>query len=169
MNYPFQNKNPSISKNVFIAETACIIGDVSIGERSSVWFNAVLRGDMWKITVGKGSHIQDNVVIHANESGIEIGDGVAIEHGSVIHSCTIKNNVLIGMHATVLNGAEIGEFSIVGDGTLVPSGCKIPANSVVFGVPCKHVRKTTEKDLELIRTTLKNYEELAEEYFRLRF
>jgi carbonic anhydrase/acetyltransferase-like protein (isoleucine patch superfamily) len=166
MIYPFQNKKPSISKNVFLAETACIIGDVSIGEKSSVWFNSVLRGDMHKINIGQGSHIQDNVVIHASESSIEIGDGVTIEHGSVIHDCTIKNNVLIGMHVTVLGGSEIGELSIVEDGTLVPSGCKIPAKSVIFGIPCKHVRRTTGKDLELIKITLKKYEEMAEKYLK---
>lgn len=168
MLYQLGDKKPSISKNVFIAETACIIGDVTIGEKSSVWFNSVIRGDRGKISIGKGSNIQDNVVIHADDSNVEIGDSVTIGHGSVMHGCLVKDNALVGMNATVLHGAEIGEFSIVGAGALVPPGHKIPANSVVLGIPCKHARKTTDDDLKLIKNTLKNYKELTEEYLRLK-
>ncbi len=168
MFYPFDDKRPSISKNAFIAETACIIGDVSIGERSSVWFNTVIRGDRGKISIGRGCNIQDNAVIHTDELDIEIGDNVTVGHGSVVHGSLIKNNVLIGMNATVLHGAQIDEFSIIGAGALVPPGSKIPANSVVFGVPCRHVRTVTEDDLKLMKNTLKNYEELAEKYLKLK-
>ncbi len=168
MIYPFGNKKPSIPKNAFIAETACVIGDVSIGEKSSVWFNSVIRGDRGKIRIGKGCNIQDSVVIHADESDAEIGNSVTIGHGCVMHGCIVKNNALIGMNATVLHGAEIGEFSIVGAGALVPPGHKIPANSVVLGLPCKEVRTTTDEDLELIRSTLKNYEKLTEEYLKMK-
>ena len=167
MIYPFGNKKPSIPKNAFIAETACVIGDVSIGEKSSVWFNSVIRGDRGKISIGKGCNVQDSVVIHADESDAQIGDGVTIGHGCVMHGCVVKNHALVGMNATVLHGAEIGEFSIVGAGALVPPGHKIPANSVVLGLPCKEVRTTTEEDLELIRNTLKNYEKLTEEYLKM--
>lgn len=166
MIYTFEGKKPVIAKNAFIAETACIIGDVSIGEKSSVWFNSVIRGDRAKITIGRGCNIQDNVVIHSDERDVEIGDGVTIGHGSVMHGCTVKNNALIGMNATVLHGAEIGEFAIVGAGALVPPDNKIPANSVVFGIPCKHVRTTTNEDIELIKNTLKNYKELTAKYLK---
>lgn len=164
MLYTFENKKPVIAKNAFIAETACIIGDVTIGESSSVWFNSVIRGDRAKISIGKGCNIQDNVVIHSDERDVDIGDNVTIGHGSVMHGCTVKNNALIGMNATVLHGAEIGEFAIVGAGALVPPGHKIPARSVVMGVPCKHVRMTTEEDIMLIKNTLRNYEILTERY-----
>ncbi len=168
MLYKFQDKKPSISKNAFVAETACLIGDVSIGEGSSVWFNTVIRGDRGKITIGKGSNIQDSAVIHTDESDVEIGDGVIIGHGCVMQGCLVKNNVLIGMNATILHGVEIGEYAIVGAGALVPPDHKIPPNTVVLGVPCKHVRNTTDEDLELIEHTLKNYGELAEKYLKMK-
>jgi len=164
MLYTFEDKKPVIAKNAFIADTACIIGDVSIGERSSVWFNSVIRGDRAKIRIGSNCNIQDNVVIHSDDRNVEIGDGVSIGHGCVMHGCLIKNNALIGMNATVLHGAEVGEFAIVGAGALVPPGHKIPANSVVLGVPCRHLRTTTDEDIQLIRNTLKNYENLTQRY-----
>ena len=168
MLYKFGDKKPSISKSAFIADTACIIGDVSIGEKSSVWFNSVIRGDRAKISIGRGCNIQDNVVIHSDENDVTIGDGVTVGHGSVVHGSIIKNNALIGMNSTVLHGAEIGEFAVVGAGALVPPGHKIPANTVVFGIPCKPARITTEEDLELIKNTIKNYERLAEEYLKMK-
>lgn len=166
MLYTFGNKKPSVPKNAFIAETACVIGDVSIGERTSVWFNAVIRGDRGKISIGSGCNIQDNAVIHSDEGNIKIGDRVTIGHGSVMHGGIIHDDVLIGMNATILHGAEIGESAIVGAGALVPPDHKIPANSVVLGVPCKQVRETTEEDRELMKKTLKNYEELTEKYLK---
>ncbi len=168
MIYAFENKKPTIANNAFIAETACIIGNVTIGEKSSVWFNSVIRGDRAKIKIGRGCSIQDNVVIHSDERDVEIGDDVIIGHGSVMHGCTVKNNALIGINSTVLHGAEVGEFSIVGAGALVPPEHKIPANSIVFGIPCKQVRTTTEKDIELINDTLKNYEDLSARYLKMK-
>ncbi|MCX9015353.1 MAG: gamma carbonic anhydrase family protein [Candidatus Methanoperedens sp.] len=164
MLYSLAAKKPVISDNAFIADTACIVGDVELGENSSIWFNAVVRGDRGKIIIGKGSNIQDNAVIHSDETGVEIGDRVSVGHGCVIHGCRIKDDVLVGMNATVLNGAEIGEFSIIGAGALVPQDKKIPAHSVVFGMPCKHVRSSTDDDLRLIKNTSKTYEKLAETY-----
>ncbi len=164
MLYAFGDKRPLIPENTFIAETACIIGDVTVGERSSVWFNTVIRGDGGKITIGRGCSIQDNVVIHSDESSVHIGDGVTIGHGSVMHGGIVKNNALIGINTTVLHGAEIGEYAIIGAGALVPPNHKIPANAVVLGIPCKQVRTTNDEDLELIRNTQKNYGELREKY-----
>ena len=166
MLYPIGDKRPSVSENVFIAKTACVIGDVSIGEGSSVWFNSVIRGDRGKISIGRGCNIQDNAVIHADESNIEIGNKVTIGHGCVMHGSLVGDNALIGMNATVLHHAEIGESAIIGAGALVPPGYKVPANSVVFGVPCKHVRTVTEEDMKIIKNTLKNYEELTRMYLR---
>ncbi len=164
----FGNKTPSISKNAFIAETACIIGDVSIGERTSVWFNSVIRGDRARISIGTGCSIQDNAVIHSDGNGVEIGDGVIIGHGSIIHGKLIRNNALIGMNATMLHGAEIGEYAIVGAGSLVPPGYKVPANTVVMGVPCKEIRRTNEDDIEMIRNTQRNYGKLTGEYLEMK-
>lgn len=168
MLYTFEGKKPAVAKNAFIAETACIIGNVTINERSSVWFNTVIRGDRARISIGRGCNIQDNVVIHSDERDVEIGDNVTVGHGSVMHGCIVKNNALIGMNATVLHGAEIGDFAIIGAGALVPPGHKIPANAVVFGIPCKQVRTTTEKDIELINSTLKNYGDLTTRYLKMK-
>ena len=164
MLYEFGGKKPIISRNVFIAPTACVIGDVFIGEKSSVWFNSVIRGDRARISIGKGSNIQDNAVIHSDDNEVDIGDDVTIGHGCVMHGRRIKNRALIGMNAAILHGAEIGEGSILGAGALVPPGFIVPDKSVVLGVPCKYARKTTDEDLELIEKTLKNYEALTEKY-----
>ncbi len=166
--YRFGNKKPSISKTAFIAETACIIGDVSIGDVSSVWFNSVIRGDGAAIRIGNGCSIQDNAVIHSDENEVKIGERVIIGHGSIFHGNLINNNALIGMNATILNGVEIGENAIVGAGALVPPNHKIPANTMVMGVPCKEIRKTNEEDIEMIRNTLKNYDKLIEKYLKMK-
>ncbi len=164
MLYPFGDKKPIISKSAFIAETASIVGDVTIGDRSSVWFNSVLRGDRGKINIGNRCNIQDSAVVHSDGTGVEIGDGVSIGHGSVIHGCRLQNNVLVGMHATIMNGAIIGEFSIVGAGALVPQNHSIPPLSVVLGLPCKKARVSNDDDIKLITGNSKTYEELAETY-----
>lgn len=164
MLYPFEEKEPVIAKNAFIADTACIIGAVSINERSSVWFNTVIRADKAKIIIGRSCSIQDSAVIHSDDTDVKIGDGVTIGHGCVMHGHIIENNVLIGMNATILHGVEIGEYTIIGAGALVPPGYKIPPHSVVIGVPCKRVRTTTDDDLQMIENSYKNYEKLAERY-----
>ncbi|MBU3967922.1 MAG: gamma carbonic anhydrase family protein [Euryarchaeota archaeon] len=144
MIYKFGNKKPSISESAFIADTACIIGDVSIGDRSSVWFNSVIRGDSARISIGNGCSIQDNAVIHTDDNEVKIGDGVIIGHGCVVHGRLINNNALI------------------------PPNYKVHANTVVMGVPCKEIRKTNEEDIEIIRNTLKKYEKLTEEYLKMK-
>jgi len=168
MIYKFGNKEPFISKSAFIAETACIIGDVFIGERSSVWFNSVIRGDRAKISIGNGCSIQDNAVIHTDDNEVKIGDGVIIGHGCIVHGKLINNNALIGMNSTILHGVHVGEYAIVGAGALVPPNYKVPANTVVMGVPCKEIRKTNEEDIEMIRDTLRNYEKLTREYMKMK-
>ena len=167
MLFAFGDKKPRIAENAFIAQTACLIGDVTIGEKTSVWFNTVIRGDRGKISIGKGCNIQDNAVIHSDESNVEIGDGVTVGHGCILHGGTVKSNALIGMNATVLHEAWIGEYAIIGAGALVPPKHKVPDNTIVFGVPCKQVRKTTEEDLRLIKNTLRNYAELTDQYLEM--
>ncbi|MCE8424173.1 MAG: gamma carbonic anhydrase family protein [Candidatus Methanoperedens sp.] len=166
MFFSFGDKRPSISKKAFIADTACIVGDVSIGEWSSVWFNSVIRGDKGRISIGSGSNIQDNAVIHTDDINVAIGDGVIIGHGCVMHGRLIGNNALIGMNSTILHGALIGEFAIVGAGALVPPDYNVPANSVVMGVPCKIVRETSQEEMNGIKNSAKEYEQLAEKYHK---
>lgn len=137
-----------IDESVFIAEGARVIGDVTLEKNSSVWFNAVLRGDADRIVVGENSNIQDNCVIHTHE-GLPtiVGKNVSVGHLALLHGCTVGDNSLIGMHATVMNGAVIGKNCVIGAGALVTSGTVIPDGSVAVGSPARVVRKATEKDL----------------------
>ncbi len=138
----FNGKRPVISKSAFISEAAYIIGDVVIGENSSVWPGAVIRGDFGKIIIGAGTAVEDNCVLHSgspstetSEADLIIGDNVQIGHGAVINCLRIGSNVLIGMNSTVLHDTEIGNGCIIGAGCVVKHGIKIPENSFVAGVP----------------------------------
>ncbi|MFZ3588786.1 gamma carbonic anhydrase family protein [Bacillus sp. DJP31] len=158
MLYSFQDKTPELDSTVFVAPGARIIGDVTIGKESTVWFNAVLRGDEGPITIGKRTSIQDNVTCHLYEgSPLFIGDEVTVGHNAILHGCTIKNRSIIGMGSTILDGAEIGEECIIGANTLIPPGKIIPPRSLVVGSPGKVVREITDKDLELIQLSIDSY------------
>lgn len=161
----FKGKNPKISETAFIADSADVIGDIEIGDFSSVWFNAVLRGDRNKIKIGSRTSIQDNVIIHADpENGVQIGNDVSVGHGAVIHGCRIESNVLIGMNSTILNGAEIGRNSIVGANTLISQGKKFPENSLIIGVPGKVKREIEKSEIEAIAENAAEYVEFVREY-----
>jgi len=161
----FKSTTPKISPTAFVAYNATVIGDVTISDESSVWFNAVIRGDADTISIGKRTSIQDNVVIHTDAPhNIKIGDDVTVGHGAVLHGCKIANNVLIGMNATVLDGVEVGENCIIGANALVPPGKKIPAGSLVVGVPGKVQRQLTDDDLAHIRENAAVYVRLLKEY-----
>ena len=154
-----------IDRSVFVADGVKIIGDVEMGNGSSVWFNAVIRADSNKVKIGENSNIQDNVVIHtSNDFGVSIGDNVTIGHGAIVHGCTIKDNVMIGMGAIVLNGAVIEENSIIGAGTLLTQGKVIPAGSLAFGNPVKIVRELTDKEIQSIVNNASTYVNEANEY-----
>lgn len=155
----------NIDKTVFIADGARVLGDVEIGKNSSVWFNAVIRGDSNKIRIGNRSNIQDNAVIHTSKDfGVVIGDNVTVGHGAIVHGCTIGNNVMIGMGVIVLNGAIIEENCIIGAGALVTQGKVIPAGSLVFGNPAKVVRSLTDQEIRSITDNAASYVEEAEHY-----
>ena len=155
----------SIDKSVFIADGAKIIGSVEIEENSSVWFNAVIRGDSNDVKIGYGSNVQDNAVIHTSRDfGVNIGDNVTIGHGAIVHGCTIGNNVLIGMGAIVLDGAVIEENCIIGAGTLVTQGKVIPSGSLAFGNPCKVVRELSEEEIKSILDNAVSYVNKAKKY-----
>jgi carbonic anhydrase/acetyltransferase-like protein (isoleucine patch superfamily) len=155
-----------IRKNkVYIMESAEIVGDVTIGENSSVWCKAVIRGDLSSITIGKGTNIQDMCVMHADRHApIEIGDNVTIGHSAVIHCRRVGSNCIIGMGAMLLDHVEIGEYSIIGAGTVVAENTKIPSRSVVMGVPGKVVREINDADIKRIESAAQDYLHLSKSH-----
>lgn len=156
---------PQIHKDTFIAETAAVMGDVNIGEGSSIWFSAVVRGDIENITIGKYSNIQDNASVHTEtDIPTKIGDYVVIGHNSIIHGCTIGDNTLVGMGATVLNNAIVGKNCIIGAGSVITEGKVIPDNSMVIGLPGKVVRMVTEEEAESIKTNAIRYYNLWQKH-----
>lgn len=162
---PYQGRYPQIDGNVFIAEGAKLIGDVRIGNESSVWFNAVLRGDLAEIVIGNRTNLQDGVIGHVNASQpLVVGDNVSVGHAAVIHGCRIGTGTLIGMGAIVLNGADIGEYALVGAGSLVTENTTIPPYTLSLGSPAKVVRELNEEDLERMRRTTESYVVKGKEY-----
>lgn len=154
-----------IDKSVFIAEGAKVVGDVSILEGSSVWFNAVIRGDSNLIKIGKNTNIQDNAVIHTSKNTcVEIKDNVTIGHGAIIHGCKIGSNVLIGMGAIILDHAVIEDNCIIGAGTLITQNKVVPKGSLVYGNPMKIARSITEEEIKSIKDNALAYVEEAKEY-----
>lgn len=148
----------------YIAEGAVVKGNISIGEDSSVWYNATVRADLEPITIGSGSNVQDNAVVHVDPGfPAAIGDHVTIGHGAIIHGCSIGDDCLIGMGAIILNGAVIGKESIVGAGALVTQNMQIPEGSMVYGSPAKVVRKVRPEELEASRENAREYVRLAQE------
>jgi carbonic anhydrase/acetyltransferase-like protein (isoleucine patch superfamily) len=163
---PFQNILPVVADDVFVAQGACVMGDVHIGAGSSIWFNTVLRGDVNFIRVGKMTNIQDLSVVHV-ESGkypTIIGDDVTIGHKALIHGCTIGDGCLIGMGAILMDGVDIGAGSIVAAGSLVTEGMRVPPHSVVKGFPARVCREVRAEEKEWLKRSAKNYYELAKKY-----
>ena len=149
---PYQQILPEIHPSVYIAHGAMIIGDVTIGEESSVWFNAVLRGDLDQIRIGLRTNIQDGTIVHLDKGfPCIIGDDVTVGHGCIVHGCTVGDGAMLGMGAIVLTGAKIGERAIVGAGALVREGQEIPPETVAVGLPAKVRRDVSAADLERIR------------------
>ena len=143
----FLQKSPKLGKKVFIAKTATVIGDVTLGAHVSVWYGAVLRGDINFIRVGHHTNIQDNAVLHlADDFPCVLGNWVTVGHGAIVHACKISDEVLVGLGAVILDGAEIGKQSIIGANALVTGGTKIPPGSLVLGSPAKVVRKLSKEE-----------------------
>jgi carbonic anhydrase/acetyltransferase-like protein (isoleucine patch superfamily) len=143
----FLRQQPKLGKGVYLAKTAVVIGDVTLGDHASVWYGAVLRGDINRIVVGHHSNIQDNAVLHlADKFACVIGNWVTVGHSAVVHACTVGDECLVGMGAVILDGAEIGAQSIVGAKALVTQGMKIPPGSLVLGAPAKVVRALTPEE-----------------------
>ncbi len=165
MIHQFDGQIPNVHKNTFIASSADVIGNVTIGEYSSIWFGAILRSDMNTMTIGKYTNVQDNSTLH-NDDGfaVNIGDYVTIGHNSIIHGCKISNYTLIGMGSTILNGAEIGEYTIIGAGSLVTQGKKIPSGVLCMGTPTKVIRELTKEEKEGLRESAQYYAKLSMKY-----
>ncbi len=143
----FLRRQPRLGKNVFIAKNATVIGDVTLGAHASVWYGAVLRGDINAIVVGHHSNVQDNAVLHlADELPCVLGNWVTVGHSAVVHACKVGDEVLVGMGAVILDGAIIGKQSIIGAKALVTQGTRIPPGSLVLGAPGKVVRRLSPEE-----------------------
>ena len=154
----YLNKIPQVDESAYVATGAVVIGAVTIGAQSSIWHNCVLRGDINSIEIGESSNIQDGSVVHlADNYGVKIGNHVTIGHMAMIHACTIKDECLIGMHSTILDGAVIGEQCIVGAGSLVTKNTKVPPGSLVLGTPAKIVRSLNQQERDEIRSWADKY------------
>ena len=158
-------KTPTMGKNTYIAPGAAVLGDVVLGDRASVWFNAVIRADKRRITIGADTNVQDNCVIHVEtNTDVTRGKGVSIGHGAIVHGCTIGDNTLVGMGAIILNHVAIGRNCIIGAGALVTEGTVIPDNSVVIGQPGRVRRQVTSEEIAGNAENASHYIEKAAYY-----
>ncbi|MBI1820711.1 MAG: gamma carbonic anhydrase family protein [Nitrospirae bacterium] len=163
---PYQGICPIVPSSVFIAPGAVIIGDVEIGESSSVWFNTVVRGDVHFIRIGSNTNIQDLSMLHVTRKThpLKIGNNVTVGHRVILHGCTIGNLCLIGMGAVVMDGAVVEDGAFIGAGSLVSEGSVIPAGMLAFGVPAKPKRPLTPEEKAFLTLSAKNYVEDARTY-----
>ena len=157
-------KKPKIAESAFVSEAAYVVGDVEIGENSSIWPGAVLRADRFRIQIGSNTNIQDNCVVHAGFSDVNIGNNVTIAHGSMIHCARIGDNVFIGMHAVLGNQSEIEDFCMIGAYSMVKDHFKVPTNSLAVGIPVRIVKALNDRGLERISSASNFYVELAKEF-----
>ena len=163
---PYKGVYPRLHESVFLVHSADIIGDVEIGELSSVWFGSVVRGDVNHIRIGARTNVQDNCVLHVTKDTypLIIGDEITVGHNVTLHGCTVRDRCLIGMGAIVLDNAEIGSDTIVGAGALVTEGTKVPPGSLVLGVPARVVRALRPEEVERIKRSAENYIGYAANY-----
>ena len=162
----FKGKEPRIGKSTFIAENSTVIGDVEIGSDASIWFNTVIRGDVHHIRIDDGTNVQDGTVIHVNEgtNPTIIGKNVTIGHRAIIHSCTIKDEVLVGINAVVLDDVVVESGSLIAAGAVVLPGTHIESNVLAAGIPAKIKRALTKDEIESIRLSAEHYIELKKFY-----
>jgi carbonic anhydrase/acetyltransferase-like protein (isoleucine patch superfamily) len=166
--HPYRDKYPSIGEGCYIAPTATLIGDVTLGDGASVWFGCVLRGDVSPIVVGARTNIQDNTVIHGEEGWPTlIGEDVTVGHSAIIHAATVGDRVLVGMGAVLLSRCRIGEDSIIGARALVTEGVEVPPGSLALGMPARVRRALTEEEKESILKSAQRYVEHAKKYLEM--
>lgn len=162
----FQGITPTVPKSCFIEETSVVIGDVVLGEECSVWFHAVIRGDVNYIRIGNRTNVQDLCMLHVTHDThpLIVGNEVTVGHSVLLHGCTIKDRVLIGMGAIIMDGAVIGEDSVVGAGALVTEGTVVPPRSLILGSPAKIKRLVTDQEMAWIKESAENYVKYAGQY-----
>ncbi|MGH7277225.1 MAG: gamma carbonic anhydrase family protein, partial [Candidatus Rokuibacteriota bacterium] len=168
MIHAHRSLTPRVRPSAFVEASAHVIGDVELAEDASVWFCSVLRGDVNEIRVGRGTNIQDGTVIHVNRQGHPtiLEDFVTVGHAARLHGCHVASNCLVGIGAIVLDGVELGEWSLVAAGSLVAPGTKIPPRSLVMGAPARVRRQVDEADVDLIRRSAQNYIALKNDYLK---
>lgn len=164
----FQNQNPKLGKEVFIAPGAHVIGDVHLGDKVSIWFNTVIRGDVHYIRIGAGTNIQDNSVLHvsAGTHPTIVGEEVTAGHRVIIHGCTVGDRALIGMGAVIMDGAKIGEEALIAAGSLVAPGTEIPPRVLALGSPCKVKRDLRPEEIQTLKASALHYQDLASKYLK---
>lgn len=159
----FEGKAPKIAPSALIHETCFILGDVEIGENSSIWPGVVIRGDVAKIKIGDNVHIQDNSVVHT-EFGSTLGNNIVIGHAVVVHVSKLGNNCMVGNNATLLDNAEIGDYCMIAAGSVIPPETKFPENSLIMGTPAKRKSEISERHLEQIKHSLEWYAKMVQRY-----
>lgn len=166
MIYNYLDKTPQLDETVFVAPSADVIGDVTIGKDSSIWFKSVVRGDVHFIKIGNRTNVQDGCVLHVTHDTfpMEIGDEVTIGHGVILHGCTIESGSLIGMGAILLDNCRVGKNSLIAAGTLIKQNDVIPPRSLVMGSPGKVVRKLSDKEVEGIYNAAQHYVDYVANY-----
>jgi carbonic anhydrase/acetyltransferase-like protein (isoleucine patch superfamily) len=163
--YQLDDLVPEIADSAWVADSAEVIGNVSLAEDVSIWFNAVLRGDNEPMRIGRGTNIQDGSVLHSDRgSPLSLGEGVTVGHQVMLHGCTIGDHSLIGIGAVVLNGAKIGKSCLVGAGALITEGKEFPDGSMIIGSPAKVVRQLTPQQIEALKLSARHYIENARRY-----
>jgi carbonic anhydrase/acetyltransferase-like protein (isoleucine patch superfamily) len=163
---PYRNHLPAIAEDVFLAPGAVVIGNVEIAAGASIWFNAVVRGDVQEIRIGPRTNLQDGCVVHVTTDGhaAYVGADVTVGHNAIIHACTIEDRVLIGMGATVMDGVVVETGAMVAAGALVTYGKRVPSGELWAGSPARCIRRVTDEEREQIDVSARNYALLAEEY-----
>jgi carbonic anhydrase/acetyltransferase-like protein (isoleucine patch superfamily) len=166
----FSGRTPQVAASAYVDPQAVVIGDVTIGEDSSIWPGAVLRGDYHSIRIGARTSIQDNCVLHIQGESFpaSVGDNVTVGHGAILHGCAVESNCLIGMGAILLNGSKIGTDSIIAAGTLIPEGMQVPPGSLLMGVPGKVRRAVTDAERAQIVTSAEHYVQFKNDFKALR-
>lgn len=162
----YQGQLPTLGDEVFVAPGAAVVGDVQVGDQSSIWYNTVVRGDVYPVRIGSRTNVQDGTVVHVTggKHDTAIGDEVTIGHGAIIHGCQIGDRCLVGMGATILDGAVIQDYGMVAAGALVPPGMVVPSETLVMGSPAKVVRDLTVEEIEKLEESAAKYVDLARKH-----
>lgn len=171
----FEGKKPRIHKTAFLHPAATLIGDVSVGEHSSVWPGAIIRADFSSVKIGRYTCVQDNAVVHPSDIyegktakylPVKVGDHVVVGHGALLHGCTVASNCIVGAGSIIFNGANVGDGSLVGMGSVVLANAKVPPHTIVVGIPARPLRELTDEEFKRIRVQAENYAKLAQRHKR---